>query len=193
MPDRLDGFCTAARNISLSLINILNKKIMVYSWVYVRESSLIEDQDRLSFEHFRKRRILGCGLGLALFRSNGGNVNKAFDVGIIITSIGDNKSECATRSTGPPMRSIARFTVATSSAIEWRGSSTVSGLVNVKSGPPAWKQHPTWYEVSEDDHVIPPTVERMFAKQMNATTIALPSSHALLVSLPTEIAQLMLI
>jgi methionine-S-sulfoxide reductase len=68
----------------------------------------------------------------------------------------------------------------------------ISGLVNVKSGPPAWKQLPTWYEVSEDDHVIPPAVERMFAKQMNATTIALPSSHASLVSHPAEIAQLIL-
>jgi hypothetical protein len=35
-------------------------------------------------------------------------------------------------------------------------------------------------------------VERMFAKQMNATTISLPSSHASLVSHPTEIAQLIL-
>src|SRR5215469_16413975 len=52
----------------------------------------------------------------------------------------------------------------------------ISGLVNVKSGPQAWKQLPTWYQVSQDDHVIPPAVERMFAKQMNATTIALPSS-----------------
>src|SRR5215472_1387690 len=68
----------------------------------------------------------------------------------------------------------------------------VSGLVNVKSGPPAWKQLPTWYQVSQDDHVIPPALERMFAKQINATTIALPSSHASLVSHPTEIAQLIL-
>ncbi|MGA9149482.1 MAG: hypothetical protein WBZ36_02805 [Candidatus Nitrosopolaris sp.] len=47
-----------------------------------------------------------------------------------------------------------------------------------KSGPPAWKQLPTWYQVSENDHLIPPDAERMFAKQMNATTISLPSSHA---------------
>jgi hypothetical protein len=46
--------------------------------------------------------------------------------------------------------------------------------------------------VSEHDHVIPPALERMFAKQMNATTISLPSSHASLVSHPTEIAQLIL-
>jgi len=68
----------------------------------------------------------------------------------------------------------------------------ISGLVNVKSGPPAWKQLPTWYAVSQDDHVIPPALERMFAKQINATAIALPSSHASLVSHPTEIAQLIL-
>ena len=60
-----------------------------------------------------------------------------------------------------------------------------------KSGPPAWKQLPTWYQVSENDHMIPPDAERMFAKQMNATTISLPSSHAL-VSHPNEIAELIL-
>jgi pimeloyl-ACP methyl ester carboxylesterase len=46
-----------------------------------------------------------------------------------------------------------------------------------KSGPPAWKQHPTWYQVSENDHMIPPDAERMFAKQMNATTISLATHH----------------
>ena len=61
-----------------------------------------------------------------------------------------------------------------------------------KSGPPAWKQLPTWYQVSENDHMIPPDVERMFAKQMNATTISLQSSHASLVSHPDQIAQLIL-
>jgi pimeloyl-ACP methyl ester carboxylesterase len=68
----------------------------------------------------------------------------------------------------------------------------ISGIVDEKSGPPAWKQLPTWYQVSENDHVIPPAVEHMFAKQMNATTISLPSSHASPVSHPNEIAQLIL-
>jgi hypothetical protein len=40
--------------------------------------------------------------------------------------------------------------------------------------------------------MIPPDAERMFAKQMNATTISLASSHASLVSHPQEIAQLIL-
>ena len=30
---------------------------------------------------------------------------------------------------------------------------------------------------SENDHAIPPAVELMFAKQINATTISLVSSH----------------
>src|SRR5919107_1357825 len=68
----------------------------------------------------------------------------------------------------------------------------VSGIINEKSGPPAWKQLPTWYQVSENDHVIPPAHELMFAKQMNATTISLPSSHASPVSHPNEVAQLIL-
>jgi pimeloyl-ACP methyl ester carboxylesterase len=65
-------------------------------------------------------------------------------------------------------------------------------LFTEKSGPPAWKQLPTWFEVSEGDHIIPPDVERMFAKRMNATTISLNSSHASLVTHPAEIAELIL-
>jgi pimeloyl-ACP methyl ester carboxylesterase len=61
-----------------------------------------------------------------------------------------------------------------------------------KSGPPAWKQLPTWYQISENDRLIPPDVERMFAKQINATTISLRSSHASPVSHPNEVAQLIL-
>jgi pimeloyl-ACP methyl ester carboxylesterase len=65
-------------------------------------------------------------------------------------------------------------------------------LLTEPSGPPAWKQLPSWYEVSEADHIIPPDAERMFAKRMNATTISLNSSHASLVSHPNEIAELIL-
>ena len=60
------------------------------------------------------------------------------------------------------------------------------------SGPPAWKQLPTWFEVSESDHIIPPDTQRQFAQRMNATTISLNSSHASLVSHPDQIAQLIL-
>jgi pimeloyl-ACP methyl ester carboxylesterase len=65
-------------------------------------------------------------------------------------------------------------------------------LLTEPSGPPAWKQLPTWFEVSEADHIIPPDAERIFAKRMNATTISLNSSHASLVTHPNEIAELIL-
>jgi pimeloyl-ACP methyl ester carboxylesterase len=61
-----------------------------------------------------------------------------------------------------------------------------------KSGPPAWKQLPTWYQISGGDHAIPPDTQRLFAKQMNATTVSINASHASYVSHPNEIAQLIL-
>jgi pimeloyl-ACP methyl ester carboxylesterase len=61
-----------------------------------------------------------------------------------------------------------------------------------KSGPPAWKQLPTWYQVSENDRMIPPVAQKMFASQINATTLLLNASHASAVSDPDEIAQLIL-
>ncbi len=61
-----------------------------------------------------------------------------------------------------------------------------------KSGPPAWKQLPTWYQISSSDHMIPPEAQQKFAKQMNATTISLNASHASYVSHPQEIAKLIL-
>ena len=40
--------------------------------------------------------------------------------------------------------------------------------------------------------MIPLAAERLFAKQMNATTLSINSSHASLVSHPDEITQLIL-
>ena len=65
-------------------------------------------------------------------------------------------------------------------------------LIAEKSGPPAWKQLPTWFAVSENDHIIPPDAQRNFTERMNATTISLNSSHASLVTHPDEIAELIL-
>jgi pimeloyl-ACP methyl ester carboxylesterase len=61
-----------------------------------------------------------------------------------------------------------------------------------KSGSPAWKQLPTWYQISDADRMIPPDVQRMFAERMNATTLSLNTSHASYVSHPNEIAELIL-
>jgi pimeloyl-ACP methyl ester carboxylesterase len=61
-----------------------------------------------------------------------------------------------------------------------------------KMGPPAWKSIKSWYQISEDDMMIPPELEKKFASLLNATTISLPTSHASLVSRPKEIAELIL-
>ena len=61
-----------------------------------------------------------------------------------------------------------------------------------KSGPPVWKQLPTWYQISDSDLMIPPDAQRQFAKQMNATTISVNASYASYVSHPDEIAKLIL-
>jgi pimeloyl-ACP methyl ester carboxylesterase len=65
-------------------------------------------------------------------------------------------------------------------------------ILGEKSGPPAWKQLRTWYEVSANDRMIPPDVERMFAKQINATTISVNASHVPFISHPDQIAELIL-
>lgn len=69
---------------------------------------------------------------------------------------------------------------------------TSQTMLSEKSSPPAWKQLPTWYQVSYNDRIIPPDAECMFAIQINATTISLLSSLASPVSHPSEIVQLIL-
>jgi len=57
---------------------------------------------------------------------------------------------------------------------------------------PAWKTLPTWYQVSENDNMIPPEAERRMAERMKAKTISLPASHASLASQPNEVANLII-
>jgi pimeloyl-ACP methyl ester carboxylesterase len=60
-----------------------------------------------------------------------------------------------------------------------------------KSGPPAWKQKPSWYQVSSADRMIPPDTERAFVARMNAKkSISLEAGHASLASRPDEVAAL---
>lgn len=60
------------------------------------------------------------------------------------------------------------------------------------AGPPAWRDVPSWYQVSTEDHMIPPELERRFAERMNATTVSLDAGHASLVSRPREVADMIL-
>ena len=51
---------------------------------------------------------------------------------------------------------------------------------------------PTWYGVTENDRIVPPEAQQMFAQQVNATVLSINSSHASPLSDPNEVAQLIL-
>jgi pimeloyl-ACP methyl ester carboxylesterase len=55
---------------------------------------------------------------------------------------------------------------------------------------PAWRQVPTWFQVSALDRVVHPDLQRFFAARMNAKTTTLSTGHASPVSRPRQIAAL---
>ena len=57
-------------------------------------------------------------------------------------------------------------------------------------GVPAWKSHPSWFLVAENDQAIPPDAERQFAKRMGATTVEVATGHLAMVSHPDDVTQL---
>ena len=60
-----------------------------------------------------------------------------------------------------------------------------------RSGPPAWKTKPSWYQISSEDRMIPPDTERGFTERMKPRqTITLPAGHASLASRPLDIVAL---
>jgi len=55
-----------------------------------------------------------------------------------------------------------------------------------------WKNLPSWYQVSENDRMIPPGAEHFMAVRMKAKIISLASSHVSMVSHPEEVADFIL-
>lgn len=53
----------------------------------------------------------------------------------------------------------------------------------------AWHSKPSWYIVASNDHMIAPEHEASMAKQLNATTTTLASSHVVMLSFPEEVAK----
>jgi len=61
------------------------------------------------------------------------------------------------------------------------------------SGKPAWKQKPSWYQISADDKMIQPETEAWFAERMQAKkTITLDAGHASLASNGSQVAAFIL-
>jgi pimeloyl-ACP methyl ester carboxylesterase len=62
-----------------------------------------------------------------------------------------------------------------------------------EAGEPAWKNKPTWYQVSDNDHMIPPETQKEMVNRMNAKKIVhLEASHASLASHPQGVLELIL-
>jgi len=54
----------------------------------------------------------------------------------------------------------------------------------------AWKSKPSWYLVASDDKMIPPDAQRFMAKRAGATVAEAKGSHAIYVSQPEAVADL---
>jgi pimeloyl-ACP methyl ester carboxylesterase len=60
------------------------------------------------------------------------------------------------------------------------------------TGTPAWRQFPSWYQISRLDRIINPRAQRIMARRVDPTgrhTIALRSSHASPISHARQVAQ----
>jgi pimeloyl-ACP methyl ester carboxylesterase len=55
---------------------------------------------------------------------------------------------------------------------------------------PAWRAKPSWYLVATDDHMIPPPVQHQMAERAGATVTEAAGSHAIYVSQPAAVADL---
>ena len=54
----------------------------------------------------------------------------------------------------------------------------------------AWRSKPSWYLIASEDHMIPPAAQRTMAERIGATVTETPGSHAIYVSNPAIVANL---
>jgi len=71
------------------------------------------------------------------------------------------------------------------SQVPW-GVAALQGQVTT----PAWKSRPSWYLVTADDQMIPPPAQHQMAARAGATVVETPGSHAVYVSNPKVVADL---
>ena len=62
--------------------------------------------------------------------------------------------------------------------------------LNGAATEPAWKSKPSWYLVATDDKMIPPDAQRGMSKRAGATVVEAKGSHAVYVSQPQAVANL---
>ena len=71
------------------------------------------------------------------------------------------------------------------SQVPW-GVDALGGTVT----EPAWRIKPSWYLVATDDRMIPPPAQRAMSERAGSTVVEAPGSHAIYVSQPRAVADL---
>jgi pimeloyl-ACP methyl ester carboxylesterase len=69
--------------------------------------------------------------------------------------------------------------------VPW-GVEALSGAIT----EPAWKTKPSWYLIVTEDKMIPPVAQRAMAKRAGAAVVEVKGSHAIYVSQPAAVADL---
>jgi pimeloyl-ACP methyl ester carboxylesterase len=83
-----------------------------------------------------------------------------------------------------PDLSDAEQTVLAATQNPTAGGASLSAPVSVA----AWRNKPCWFVIAAHDRVVAPSLQRMFAQRMNATSITLLSSHVVMLSQPSAVA-----
>jgi pimeloyl-ACP methyl ester carboxylesterase len=71
------------------------------------------------------------------------------------------------------------------SQVPW-GLEALGGTIS----EPAWKIKPSWYLVATEDKMIPPPAQRLMSKRAGSTVVEAAGSHAIYVSQPGAVAEL---
>ena len=71
------------------------------------------------------------------------------------------------------------------SQVPW-GLDALNGAVS----QPAWRGKPSWYLVATDDRMIPPPAQRSMSKRAGSSVVEVKGSHAVYVSRPQAVADL---
>ena len=62
------------------------------------------------------------------------------------------------------------------------------GAVGAKISAPAWRVRPSYYLLATEDQMIPPAAQRVMAARAKASITETPSSHAVMLSKPGQVA-----
>jgi pimeloyl-ACP methyl ester carboxylesterase len=71
------------------------------------------------------------------------------------------------------------------SQVPW-GVGALGGTIS----EPAWQRKPSWYLVTTEDRMIPPSAQREMSARAGSTVIEVAGSHAIYVSKPAAVAEL---